>query len=377
MTQINRAGIMNKDLSLSKLKQHNRRLVGCFPLYPPLELIHSFGLMPVVLWDMKGQVHSFKESDRRLQSFTCSVARRLTEFVLSEEGAILDGLMMYNACDTLRNMPEIIHRGLEAKGKTMPLFKLHVPMVFPNQTDATGYLAGRIRELIMEIESAFGIRFSSDRFLASVRLYNSIRKLSLDMETLVADGRMSYVDFSHLIRSGYLMSPEDYLSAMENAIEEGKSAPAKNISDGRRIIVSGILPPPDALCSIIENTGLRVVGNDIASQARSYSYLPKETNDPADYYADFYRNHYPCTTLLYSSDERLRMLTEMIEHRKARGLIFIGEKFCEYEYLEFPFLIKTLEQKIIATLQLEITTDDEENVEAFRTRIEAFSELIR
>ncbi len=365
------------DLSLSNLKQQNRLLVGCFPLYPPLELLYSFDLMPVVLWDMKEQVRSLKESDRHLQSFTCSVTRRLAEFVLSEEGAILDGLMMYNACDTLRNMPEIIQYSMKEKGRTIPVLKLHVPMTSPGQTAVMGYRDDRIRELVHEIEKAFDVRFSSERFLASVRLYNSIRKLSLEMEMLVADGKMSYVDFSRLIRAGYLMSPEDYLSALENATHQAKSLPSKDIGDEKRIIVSGILPPPDALCSIIENTGLRVVGNDVASQARSYSYLPKETDDPAAYYADFYRNHYPCTTLLYSSDERLRILTDLMERRKARGLIFIGEKFCEYEYLEFPFIIKILEQKKIASLQLEIATDDEDHVEAFRTRIEAFAELIR
>ena len=363
--------------NIRQAKKKGAIVVGCFPLYPPLELLHSFGLMPVVLWDMKDGVRTLKESDRHLQSFTCSVARRLTEFVLSEEGALLDGLLMYNACDTFRNMPEIIKRGLGEKGKNLPLLKYHVPMVSPNQTDSTEYFADRIRELIAEIESTFGIRFSSERFLASVRLHNAIRKLSLEMEMLVAEGRMSYVDFSRLMRDGYFMAPEDHLSALNEAIKKAKSNPKKNSSDERKIIVSGILPPPEALCAIIEEAGMRVAGNDVSSQARSYGYIPQETGDPAAYYADFYRNHYPCTTLLYSSDERLKALNELIEKRGARGLIFIGEKFCEYEYLEMPFITKTLEQKNIASLQLEIGTDDNENVEALRTRIEAFSELIR
>jgi len=188
---------------------------------------------------------------------------------------------------------------------------------------------------------------------------------------------MSYAHFSRLIRDGYLMAPEDHLSELENALRQSESGTLKKSSDGRRIIVSGIFPPPDALCTIIEEAGMRVSGNDVATQARSYSYIPQETDDPVAYYADFYQNHHPCTTLLYSSDKRLKMLTELIEKRKARGLIFIGEKFCEYEYLEFPFVIKTLEQKNIATLQLEIAADDDDNVEALRTRVETFSELIR
>jgi benzoyl-CoA reductase/2-hydroxyglutaryl-CoA dehydratase subunit BcrC/BadD/HgdB len=363
--------------NIKRAKKKGTKVVGCFPLYPPLELLHSFGLMPVVLWDLKEQVRILKESDSHLQSFTCSVARRLAEFLLSEEGSLLDGLLMYNACDTLRNMPEIIKRSIGEKGKTMPLLKFHVPMVSPNQTDSSGYFADRIRDLIVEIESAFGVRFSSERFLASVRLYNTIRRLSLEMETLVAEGKMSYVHFSRIIRNGYLMAPEDHVSALNDAIKKAKSSLSKNNSDGKKIIVSGILPPPDALCAIIEDTGLMVAGNDVASQARSYGYIPQETGAPAAYYADFYRNHHPCTTLLYSSDERLKVLNELIEKRGARGLIFIGEKFCEYEYLEMPFITKTLEQKNIASLQLEIGTDDADNVEALRTRIEAFSELIR
>jgi benzoyl-CoA reductase/2-hydroxyglutaryl-CoA dehydratase subunit BcrC/BadD/HgdB len=334
-------------------------------------------MMPVVLWDMKEGVRNLKETDRHLQSFTCSVARRLMEFLLSEEGSLLDGLMMYNACDTLRNMPEIINRSLKEKGKTLPLLKLHVPTVSPTQTDTTEYLAERIRELIAEIESISGVRFSSERFLASVRLYNKTRKLCQEMEALVAEGKMSYVEFTRLIRNGYFMAPEDNLSALEDAVKKVKSASIKNTSDGKKIIVSGILPPPDALCAIIEEAGMRVAGNDVSSQARSYNYIPHETDDPVAYYADFYRNHYPCTTILYSSDDRLKSINALIEKQGVRGLIIIGEKFCEYEYLEMPFIIKMLEQKNITTLQLEIATDDDDNVEALRTRIEAFSELIR
>jgi benzoyl-CoA reductase/2-hydroxyglutaryl-CoA dehydratase subunit BcrC/BadD/HgdB len=337
--------------NIKRAKKKGAKVVGCFPLYPPLELLHSFGLMPVVLWDMKEQVRILKESDRHLQSFTCSVARRLAEFVLSEEGSLLDGLLMYNACDTFRNMPEIIKRGLGEKGKTLPLLKFHVPMVPPNQTDSTGYLADRIHELVIEIESAFGVRFSSERFLASVRLYNTIRKLSLEMETLVAEGRMSYVDFSRLVRKGYFTTPEDHVSALEDAINKAKSNPTKNSFDGKKIIVSGILPPPDALCAIIEEAGMRVAGNDVSSQARSYSYIPQETGVPAAYYVDFYQNHYPCTTLLYSSDERLKALNALIEKRGARGLIFIGEKFCEYEW-RCRLSSKRLSRKISQPLNL-------------------------
>ena len=38
---------------LADLKSQGHRVVGCFPLYPPLELVHSMGLTPVILWGLK------------------------------------------------------------------------------------------------------------------------------------------------------------------------------------------------------------------------------------------------------------------------------------------------------------------------------------
>ena len=112
---------------LKSLKDNGRKLVGCFPLYPPVELFHSFNLEPLVLWGLKPFYPLTARSDLHLQSFVCSVGRHLAEFVLSEAGGLLDGIFMYNACDTLRNMPEILRCGLEDNGRQVPIFKIHIP----------------------------------------------------------------------------------------------------------------------------------------------------------------------------------------------------------------------------------------------------------
>jgi benzoyl-CoA reductase/2-hydroxyglutaryl-CoA dehydratase subunit BcrC/BadD/HgdB len=231
-------------------------------------------------------------------------------------------------------------------------------------------------ELIRSIESSFGVTFSPERFTQSTFLYNEMRDLARKFEALVAEGRVSYARFSRVIGEGYFMRVEDHVESLRKEIGNAAAAPAAD-SRGCRIIISGILPPTDALCSIIEGAGLMVAGNDVASQARSYGYSPAVTGDPVAYYTDLYRNHQPCTTLLYSSDDRLNALVDLVERRKARGVVFIGEKFCEYEYLELPYVRKVFAEKGIPDLQLEIGVDDADNVEALRTRVEAFAELIR
>src|SRR5512146_3265760 len=99
---------MNAIQNLQRLKERGDRLIGCFPLYPPLELIHSLGLTPILLWDFEEPAEGLKKADHHLQRFACSVGRQLTAFILSRGGEILQGLFMYNACDTLRNLPEIL-----------------------------------------------------------------------------------------------------------------------------------------------------------------------------------------------------------------------------------------------------------------------------
>jgi benzoyl-CoA reductase/2-hydroxyglutaryl-CoA dehydratase subunit BcrC/BadD/HgdB len=142
------------------------------------------------------------------------------------------------------------------------------------------------------------------------------------------------------------------------------------------VILSGILPPPPGVSKAIENANLRIFGNDIAMLSRSFYRTPEPTEDPEEYYQSFYQYHYPCPTLHHTADRRMETLMELITERSAKGVIFIGEKFCEYEYFEMPYLEKRLKEQGLKTLFLEISMDDNEHIEAFNTRIEAFAELI-
>ncbi|HON61958.1 MAG TPA: 2-hydroxyacyl-CoA dehydratase family protein, partial [Deltaproteobacteria bacterium] len=65
-----------------------------------------------------------------------------------------------------------------------------------------------------------------------------------------------------------------------------------------------------------------------------------------------------------------------VRERDVKGFIFIGEKFCEYEYFEIPEMEKMLRNEGVQVLQLEMSMDDILNLDAYRTRIEAFSEML-
>lgn len=359
--------------AIGRQKNHKKPVIGCFPLYPPLEIFTSMGLLPVVLWNLKGDVQSLEKSDRHIQSYACGIARELVQFLMSDSGNYIDGIFSYNACDTLRNLPEVISSGNASKGRKIPMFAMHVPQVNREQTDPEKYLKNEICLLIEDIEKSYGLPFSSESFKATTVLYTRMRKLCLDAEDLVAKGLLSFSEFCGVLLSSYFLPIEEQISNLDLLISR---AQASSASKGTGVIVSGIMPPPVSVINAMEKAGLRVVANDIASLKRSYGYSPEPTDNPYAYYADFFANRFPCTTLLYQSDKRIKTFMDMLESSGARGVILSGEKFCEYEYFEFPYLEKILKEKGIPCLRLEFGVDDVLNTEAYKTRVEAFAELL-
>jgi len=358
------------------LKNDGHRIIGCFPLYPPVELLHSMGLTPVTLWGLRDLYRTVTLSDRHLQAYTCSVGRCLTEFVLRHGSEILDGIFMYNACDTLRNLPEILQNGLTEQGDALPLFRLHIPTSPLSRPADAEYFRGRVRRLIRELEESFGTPFSIESFTKSVGLYRLQRELASRLQGLVAAGRISFSEYCRIMSAGTVLPVERHLEMLQNAGEQHDTARDKGM-DLPKIMVSGILPPSLGITECIEKAGLSVADNDIAMLKRAYGYTPPSATSPEDYYTDLYSNHYPCTTILHTGDARVEVLWRSVREHDIRGFIFIGEKFCEYEYFETPYLRKVLDGEGVRMLCLDFSLEDDENNGSYRTRIESFAETLR
>lgn len=361
--------------TLQGLKAKGHTLLGCFPLYPPVELFHSFGLTPVVLWGLEQDFNDLSASDRHLQPYTCQVARYLTQFVITRAGGLFDALFMYNACDTFRNLPEIIESAF-AKGPSLPILRLHIPAVPLDHDYAAGYLKGRIDVLMGELEKLTGRSFSENAFKGSIELYQRQRSLCLELEERSAQGSMSFADCSEVLMAANRLPVEEHILLLESRLQKTyRTVPANHGHPG--IMISGILPPPRHLLEVIEGAGLTVAANDIASLRRSYAYSPLKQTDAGAYYEDFYRSHHPCTTILPSADERADLILKTARERDVKGFMFFGEKFCEYEYFEMPHIEQVLKRAGIPCLCLEMADGGMEQVGAHQTRIETFAQMLQ
>lgn len=354
-------------------KPSRQTVIGCFPLYPPVEIFSSMGFLPVVLWNLKAKARNLELSDRHVQNYACGIARELVQFVLSDQGSWLDGIFSYNACDTLRNLPEIIEENRRMSGRNIPMFRMHVPQVNRAQTDSSDYLKQEIVQLIEDVEWAFGVKFSTENFRRTTEDYATMRALCMEAEKLVTKSALAFSSFCDTVLSGCFLPVDEQITKLLTLMEHARTS----VSPGRTgILISGIMPPPSPVIRAMENAGMTVVGNDIASLRRSYGYSPAVTEDPVAYYTDYFTGKFPCTTLLYQADDRVKAFLNLVETSGAKGVIFSGEKFCEYEYFEFPFLEQKLKERGIPVLRLEFGVDDDQNTGAYTTRVEAFAEML-
>jgi benzoyl-CoA reductase/2-hydroxyglutaryl-CoA dehydratase subunit BcrC/BadD/HgdB len=359
------------------LADEKRPVIACLPLYPPEELIHSFGAVPVVLWGLKDRIRRTPAADRHIQNYVCSIVRNTAEFLLTGNSVLPAGLFFYNACDPVRNLPEILADGWKTRGMTAPdLFSMHVPVQALGRDYGAAYLADEVGCLIARFERFFSTDFSPAKFAESVSRYAEMRRLAREAELLVARGVLSFSEFSRIMMENTYVPVEGRIARLSNLIERyEKNPPPADFDERKRVVLTGIHPPAPKVAAMIQRAGMTVVGNDIAALARSYAPGPPPTDDPADYYLRFYRDHFPCTTLIGSSDRRTDALMRLVEERRAAGLIVVGEKFCEYEYFEIPYITKRLAERGVKTLVLEFSAEDD-NLGPIKTRIEAFGEML-
>jgi benzoyl-CoA reductase/2-hydroxyglutaryl-CoA dehydratase subunit BcrC/BadD/HgdB len=304
----------------------------------------------------------------------------LAEWVLSGQGSKIAGIVAYNACDTLRNLPEILHTGLQDQNQELPIFTFHIPQVGTDTPQWGQYLREEIFRLITRLEEHFGVAFSLEQFWESVAIYKKQRDLVRELEESVRNLKLSFGEFARLLMENQFAPVETQVENFDLALQDVASSVPLRAEPFQfsRIIISGILPPPSTLADAIEGAGFWVVGNDIAYLERTYGTQSPETptQGAGEFYEDFYRNHVPCSTLLYSTDRRAAYLCELAEQYRASSVIFLAEKYCECENFEIPFLRKILAGHNIECLVLEVGVGDEENLATLQNRVEAFWEVL-
>ncbi|CAG0962161.1 MAG: 2-hydroxyacyl-CoA dehydratase family protein [Candidatus Methanoperedens sp.] len=374
--------VKGRPLELEEAKKTGAKVVGWLNYNIPEEIIHALGLIPIRL-GAGGDDRLVEIGARYISTKNCVYARETVGLFAENKDPYIrnsDLVAVDATCLQIYRVAELIKYYFKAN-----TIILGVPRNFTSP-EGQVYFRKEVEAFTQKLEEFAGNKLDTNKLADSVKLYNSIRKSVKELYNYQAIDKapIKWREVFDVIHAGYYLDRGRYNSLLQELLKELKEkhgiAKIGNLNGDARIFLSGsIIPPKDTkLISIIEKVGGRIVGDDLWSGLNPI--LNVNIKEPSiNGIADAYINRVPHAALPYldlETDGRLANLKQQIKDYRAQGVIYHTLRYCD------PFTFKAGETKDVLRKEgiplLEIHTEYAgSDVEAIRTRAEAFVELVK
>ncbi|MDQ7851269.1 MAG: 2-hydroxyacyl-CoA dehydratase [Armatimonadota bacterium] len=328
-----------------------QKVVGCYPVYSPIELVHAAGALPVGIIGGGNQVE-IAHADARFQSFICSIVKSTLELGLTGRLDLLDGIFFHSICDPARNLAAVFARNFP----NLRVEYIHYPQNLASPTAVTYFRAEleRIRAALAEIT---GRSIADEALHDSIVLYNRWRTRIRHLYELrqAAPEKLPAAEAYTLLRAGTLMPVEEHLPLLEAALRKIPGRTAKR-QDRIRVVVEGAFceQPPVDLIAAIEQAGCYLLDDDLLLGWRWFTGDVPEDGDPLEALATSYidRSVY-CGTKHDTRAPKAAHLVQRVRALGADAVLFLCAKFCEPALFDYALYRRALEEAGIPHLFLE------------------------
>ena len=347
-------------------------VIGGFPVYAPMELVHAAGMLPVSLFGAGGGVE-IEAADSRIQSFVCSITRSTLELGFRGNLDAFDGFLFTNICDVARNLSGVFARNFGGK----MVEYLHLPQNVASMA-AVDYMTGELRRVLSSLERLGGRRVGTDDLGRSVAVFEENRALLRELDRLRAESPwlLPASESYALARASGLLPKEEHTALLKDALAEIRGRPARPM-DKMRVLLLGSFceQPPLPLLRAIEDAGCYVLDDDLALGLRFLDRPMAVDGDPLHEIAEGFVHGAMNSSVCHTVRPRAEWLVERAGSLRVDGVLFCTAKFCEpalYDYIPYK---EALEAANIPHLHVEF----EEKMTAFeqaRTQVETFVESV-
>jgi benzoyl-CoA reductase subunit C len=356
-----------------KQERPDGRVVACFPVWAPAELIHAAGMLPLGLFG-GGTSVELTHADSRFQSFVCSIAKSSLELGFQGLMKGVDALIFSNICDVARNLASVYKRNFP----DLHVDYVHLPQN-SNSTAVVEYVTDELRRVAEGFHQAFGVVVSEDALRQSIDLYNGLRRRLRDLRALRIEHpeKLATAELYEIQRSSAQAPVEESIARLD-ALLAGLPLREGRPKDRVRVVLEGAFceQPPVGLLEILEEAGCYIVEDDLLLGWRWYTEDVPTTGDPFAALGDAYLNRaVPSSTRHEGREHRSKGLIEKVKRSRADAVIFTPAKFCEPALFDYVPMKQGLEAAGIPHLIIEF----EEKMWTFertRTEIETFVESL-
>lgn len=346
-----------------------KKVIGCFPVYTPEELVHASGMIPFGLWGGQAELKLVKSY---LPAFACPIMQSTLEFGLRGTYQGLSAVIIPALCDTFRCMTQNWRFGVP----TIPM----IPIVYPqNRTSpaSVDYLISEYENVLSMLSTITGMMMNEKALGESILVYNEHNAIMREFAK-VANDHLDVVtpQVRHAVmKSALFYEKSEHTAIVREIIEALKAQPVYKFT-GKKVVLTGITCEPDALLDIFTENKIAIVGDDLAQEMRQYrTDTPLKGGGGLKRLALQWNARYGCSLAHEMGKPRGKMLADMCKETDATGVVACLMKFCDPEEYDLPYIVADLREAALPCLTIEI---DQQNTsyEQIRTRIQTFCEMI-
>ncbi|MBW1787741.1 MAG: 2-hydroxyacyl-CoA dehydratase [Deltaproteobacteria bacterium] len=340
-------------------------VLGVFPAHYPREILLAMNILPVEIWDPPLEVSG---ANAHLQPYICSIVKLGLELILQGKCDDVDGFLFPHTCDSIQNLASIVYDYLDLN---KPCTFFYHPKA-PYRESSRLYYREQLKALVKRLEPQAG-PLDSAALKGTVAQARELATLMEEVYALRASGQLAAGnrEFYGIVRQGEFLHPDDYVPLVKEFIASARGSSSADLS----VVMSGVLPGPPEILTVLDDLGVRVGEDDFLCCGRRLPVAPIEAEDPFEALADAYFRMPPCSTKDSPIAERLADIEARVRRSDAGGVIFNMLKFCEPELFDVPQLVAELRRKEIPTLVIDCDLNQGLSGQ-MATRVEAFIEMI-
>lgn len=361
--------VANPREKMEQYMAQGKKVVGCFAVYTPEELVHASGMIPFGIW---GAQTELREAKGYLPAFACSVMQTSLELGLRGSYRGLSAVIIPALCDTFRCITQDWRCGV----KDIPV----IPVVYPQNraiSAAADFLVSEYESLLIKLSTITNQTMTEATLNHSIAVYNEHTALMREFAELANEHLdvITPVIRHTIMKSSFFYEKAEHSAIIKEIIAALRERPVYPFT-GKRLVLTGIMAEPAELLELFSENGMAVVADDLAQESRQYrTDIPEVGSSGLRRLAQQWMNRYGCCLAHAEQFERSDLLVELCKKHQADGVVSCMVKFCDPEEYDFPTYKSRLTAEGIPTLFLEVDLLNA-SYEQARTRIQTFADMI-
>lgn len=358
--------------SLIRWKEQNKKkVIGCFPMDIPEEMIHAAGMLPVVMWENSEPITL---GHAHISPYNCGIIRSVIDDNARGKLDFLDGVVSYETCVQARHLYFILHR----TGRHAYYQRIFLPGMVASAAGRI-FMVDNLKRLKESLEHFGKQEISQESLSQSIRIYNENRGLLRKLYQLRRrnPGLLKAKEVLAIVHSSMLMLKEEHnqmLGQLLPDLEKRALKPEKRA----RVILSGSLceAPQSVILDLIEEAGMIIIDDDLYVGSRYFANDAMADEDPLKALTDRYLERIPPSpTKVDSEMDWSDYLLQMVAQNQAAGVISLIVKYCPPHVAYYPDIERKLSGAGIHALMLEME-HEVTSLEQVKTRLQAFGETL-